>query len=161
MRRTRPPYTGYTGIKSDGQAIERLVTLCARRWKSRSLGTYANRDKIGKHGQKSVHADYRAADIEFPTPEARKQAMQTLSGLYGIELIVDYAYTGTRLRPAWGRGWRCDRGRWQPYRKGVLAQGGMKWAQWLHVEVSPDCDPDRLEAAFRLTRQRGTNGANG
>lgn len=151
MRRTKPPYTGYTGVKSDGQAIERLVWLCERRWQARSLGTYANRDKIGKHGQKSVHADYRAADIDFPTPEARKQAMQTLAGLYGIELIIDYAYTGTRLKRAWGRGWRCDRGRWLPYRKGVLAQGGLKWAQWLHVEVSPDCNADRLEAAFRLT----------
>ena len=154
MRKSRPPYTGYTGVKSDGEAIERLVSLCKRRWKARSLGTYSNRDKIGKPGQRSVHADYRAADIDFPTPEARKQAMQTLAGLYGIELIIDYAYTGTRLKRAYGRGWRCDRGKWMSYPKGMVAQGGQKWALWLHVEVAPDCDPDRLEAAFRLTKKK-------
>lgn len=145
------PYTGYTGVKSDGAAIEKLVWLCGRRWRVINLGTYANRDMVGKPGQKSVHADYRACDIRFTDPNERKQALQTLSGLYGVELIIDYQYRGPFGR-AFGRGWRCDRGRWKAYKKGELAQGGQPWANWLHVEVSPDCDPDRLESAFRATR---------
>ena len=58
-------YPGYTGKKSNGQGIERLVKLSLRRWGGKCLGTYANRPMRGKE-QMSVHADYRAADILFP-----------------------------------------------------------------------------------------------
>ena len=149
----RPPYHGYTGVKDSGAAIERLVMLAGRRWRVISLGTYVDRDKRGKEGQKSVHADYRAADIRFPRAEDRKQALEVFAGLYGVELVIDYKYTGTRLRKAWGRGWRCDRGCWQNYKQGEVSGGGQVWADWLHIEVAPGCDPDRLEAAFRATRR--------
>lgn len=151
MRRTRPPYTGYTGVKDPGTAIERLVNLCTRRWKAISLGTYVDRDKRGKQGSKSVHADHRAADIRFPTTTARKQALQTLPGLYGIELVIDYQYRGNRIKPAWGRAWRCDRGKWRNLKRGEVDGGGQAWADWLHVEVAPGTDADRLEQAFRAT----------
>ena len=157
MPKARPPYHGYTGVKDSGEAIERLVKLAGRRWRVISLGTYVDRDKRGKEGSKSVHADYRAADIRFPRVADRKQALEVFAGLYGVELIIDYQYTGTRLRRAWGRGWRCDRGRWQNYRQGDVTAGGQAWADWLHIEVAPGTDPDRLEAAFRATR-KGTNG---
>lgn len=144
------PYTGYTGIKDSGAAIEMLVDLCKRRWKAESLGTYADRDKRGKPGQKSVHADYRAADIDFPTLEAKKKACATLAGLYGVELIIDYAYRGP-LRNAFGRAWRCDRARWRNLKRGEVSGGGQSWANFIHVEVAPGTDPERLEKAFRAT----------
>ena len=144
-------YTGYTGVKSDGKAIEKLVWLCGRRWRAKSLGTYVDRDKIGKPGEKSVHADYRAADIQFPDAKSRALALETLAGLYGVELIIDYQYRG-KMRRAYGRGWRCDRRTWMPYAKGVLSQGGQPWADWLHVEVAPWTDPETLDLAFRATK---------
>lgn len=144
------PYTGWTGKKSDGKAVEQLVALCRARWGAQSLGTYVDRDKRGKPGQRSVHADYRAADLRFPTAKARKQALQTLAGLYGIELIVDYAYRGLR-RKAFGRVWRCDRGTWRDLAKGDVVGGGASWADWLHVEVAPWCDPQVLDREFRAT----------
>ena len=143
-------YTGYTGKKSDGKAIEQLVVLCRARWGATSLGTYVDRDKRGKPGQKSVHADYRAADILFPDSKTRKRAMQTLAGLYGIELIVDYAYRGL-TRKAYGRAWRVDRFAWRDLAKGEVQGGGQSWAQYLHIEVSPSCDPRVLDAQFRAT----------
>lgn len=144
------PYTGYTGKKSDGKAVEQLVVLARARWGAVSLGTYVDRDKRGKPGQKSVHADYRAVDLSFRDAKTRKRAMQTLAGLYGIELIVDYAYRGVR-RKAWGRAWRCDRNAWRDLEKGEVAGGGQSWAQYLHIEVSPLCDPRVLDSEFRKT----------
>ena len=158
MPKARPPYHGYTGVKDSGDAIERLVWLAGRRWRVISLGTYVDRDKRGKEGQKSVHADYRAADIRFMSKADRKQALSVFAGLYGVELVIDYQWTGTKLRRAWGRGWRCDRGRWQNYKQGQISGGGQNWADWLHIELAPGCDPDRLEAAFRATKKVGKNG---
>lgn len=144
------PYTGWTGRKSDGQAVEQLVVLAKARWGAVSLGTYVDRDKRGKPGQRSVHADYRAVDLRFPTAKARKRAVQTLAGLYGIELVIDYAYRGP-LRKAFGRAWRCDRGRWRDLTKGEVVGGGAAWADWIHVEVSPLCDARVLDREFRAT----------
>lgn len=141
-------YTGYTGVKSDGKAVEQLVALCRARWGAQSLGTYVDRDKRGKPGQRSVHADYRACDVQFPDAKTRKRALQTLAGLYGIELIVDYAYRGP-LRRAYGRAWRCDRNAWRDLKKGEVAGGGEQWAQYLHIEVSPTCDARVLDIQFR------------
>jgi len=143
-------YTGPTGVKSDGKAVEQLATLARARWKAVSLGTYADRDMRGKPEVKSVHADYRAVDLRFPTAKARKRAMQTLAGLYGIELIVDYAYRGP-LRRAYGRAWRCDRLAWRDLPKGAVMYGGESWANWLHVEVSPNCNAEILDREFRAT----------
>lgn len=161
MTKPRPPYTGHTGVKDSGAAINRLVHLAGRRWRIINLGVYADRDKRGKDS-KSVHADYRAADIRFPRLEDRKQALSVFAGLYGVELVIDYQYTGTKVRRAWGRGWRCDRGRWRNYKQGEVTGGGQNWADWLHIEVAPGTDPDRLEAAFRATKKaRKTNGTTG
>jgi len=160
MPKSRPPYHGYTGVKDSGDAIERLVKLAGRRWRIINLGTYADRNQRGKP-TKSVHADYRAADIRFMSKADRKQALSVFAGLYGVELVVDYQYSGTKLRRAWGRGWRCDRGRWQNYKQGTVVGGGQPWADWLHVEVMPNCDVDRLEAAFRATKKARNNGTVG
>lgn len=144
------PYTGWTGKKSDGKAVEQLVVLARARWGAQSLGTYVDRDKRGKPGQRSVHADYRAVDLRFPTAKTRKRALQTLAGLYGIELIVDYSYRGLR-RKAFGRSWRCDRYTWRDLAKGEVLGGGSTWADWVHVEVGPWCDPTVLDREFRAT----------
>lgn len=134
-------YTGYTGKKSSGEGIERLAFLCGRRWRSQCLGTYADRDKRGKPGQKSVHADYRAADIRFPSRAITVEACRWFSdprvaeGLK-IDMIIDYAYRGP-LRRAYGRAWRCDRAEWVNLKKGDVVGGGEAWASFLHIEIAP------------------------
>lgn len=144
-------YTGYTGVRDSGQAIEKLAHLCQRRWAANILGTYADRNMRGKPGQKSVHADYRAADIRFFDVKDRKNACATLAGLYGVELVIDYAYRGP-LRRAYGRSWRCDRQSWISLAKGAVAFGGESWANFLHIEIAPNTDPNLLEQAFRATK---------
>lgn len=134
-------YTGYTGKKSNGEGIERLVFLSGRRWRSRNLGTYADRDKRGKPGDKSVHADYRAADVLYPNRKTTREACDWFShplvaNALKIDLIVDYEYRGP-LRRAYGRAWRCDRQEWRPLKKGEVTGGGQSWARWLHIEIAP------------------------
>lgn len=144
------PYTGYTGVKDSGAAIEMLVDLCKRRWNADCLGTYADRDKRGKPGSKSVHADYRAADLRFSSTAVRNRACDALAGLYGVELIIDYSFKG-KLRTAFGRAWRCDRGKWRNLKRGEVAGGGQAWADYIHVELAPGTNVERLEKAFRAT----------
>ena len=149
-------YTGYTGKKSTGEGIERLVALCRRRWAAKCLGTYADRDKRGKPGQKSVHADYRATDLEFPARRTTVEACDwftnpQVADRLGIELIVDYAYRGP-LRRAYGRAWRCDRGTWVNLKKGDVAGGGASWANYIHIEIAPGRiadNGDLFERAWR------------
>lgn len=134
-------YTGYTGKKSNGEGIERLAFLSGRRWRSRCLGTYADRDKRGKPGQKSVHADYRAADLTFPTRAITREACDwftdpRICDNLKIEMVIDYAYRGP-LRRAYGRAWRCDRMAWIPLKKGDVVGGGEAWASWIHIEIAP------------------------
>lgn len=134
-------YPGFTGKKSNGQGIERLVKLSLRRWGGKSLGTYADRDKRGKPGDKSVHADYRAADLLFDDRRITVEACDWFStpriaNALGIAMIIDYQYRG-RLRRAYGRSWRCDREAWIPLKKGDVAGGGQDWARWIHIEIAP------------------------
>lgn len=123
--------------KSSGEGIKRLVVLSVKRWGCKPLGIYSNRDKRGKPGNLSVHALWRAADISFDDDADRKQACDWFvkyADNLKIDFIVDYAYRGP-LRRAYGRAWRCDRGKWENLKKGDVVGGGEAWARFLHIEL--------------------------
>lgn len=154
------PYTGNKPKSvSNGQGIERLVKLSISRWGAVSLGTYSDRDKRGKPGNKSVHAFYRAADIRFLTEADRNQAFDwftspTVANKLRIEMVCDYAYSKRDKlgRPAYGRLWRCDRDQVSRLNKGDVEGGGQKWANWLHIEIAPGVlanDGAKFETAWR------------
>lgn len=122
---------------SNGEGIKRLVLLCTKRWGTKTLGVYANRDKRGKPGDLSVHALWRAADLRFDSDADRKQACDWFvkhNHDLKIDLIVDYAYRGP-LRRAYGRVWRCDTQKWVNMKKGDTMGGGEPWARFLHIEL--------------------------
>lgn len=123
--------------KSNGEGIKRLVILCTKRWGCKSLGVYQNRDKRGKPGNLSVHALWRAADLSFDDDKLRAQACDWLTryaGELNIDCVIDYAYRGP-FRRAYGRSWRCDRGKWVNLKKGDVVGGGEAWARFLHIEL--------------------------
>ena len=125
---------------SNGQGITKLVELSKRRWNIQSLGIYANRDKRGRPGDRSVHSLWRAADIRFKTVADRNQACDWFveyNHELKIDLIVDYAFSRRDKfgRRAFGRSWRCATQKWQLHRKGDLKGGGEAWADFLHIEL--------------------------
>jgi hypothetical protein len=94
----------------------------------------------GKPGSLSVHATGRAVDLSFlrtkEHPAAnRKEALDFIetvvknANTLGVEAVLDY------LPAKFGRGWRCDRQKWQKYTKDTIhgAPGG----SWFHVEITP------------------------
>lgn len=148
-------YHGYTGKRSNGEGIEKLVDLCERRWQATCLGTFADRDKRGKPGYPSVHKDYRAADLRFRTDAERNEACRWFSTVaadrLGIEIIIDYSYRGP-LRRAFGRIWNCTNGKWRNCKQGDVSGGGQAWANFLHIEIAPGVlseDGAKFEAAWR------------
>lgn len=135
---------------SNGEGIKRLAVLCAKRWGAKTLGIYQDRDKRGKPGQLSVHALWRAADLKFSDAKTRKEACDWLSehaDALKIDMIIDYAYRGP-LRRAYGRSWRCDRGRWVNLKKGDVVGGGEAWATFLHIELGYNYITTNNGAAF-------------
>lgn len=144
MTSTRP----YTGL-SDGIAggvkpgLRLLVDHIVREtggalWDN---GTYQVRQKRGK-GTMSVHATGRAADLSWRWTGNRgkpnhgyavaKRVAYWLTDnadALGIEAVFDY------FPKPYGRGWRCDRGKWATYR--VLTLAGAGGGDWLHLELGP------------------------
>jgi len=103
-------------------------------------GSWGQRDMKGKPGNLSVHATGRAVDLSFlktaqhPTAN-RAEALKFINTVaknantLGVEAILDY------FPAKYGRGYRCDRQKWQKYTKPTIhgAPGG----SWFHVEISP------------------------
>ena len=90
----------------------------------------------------SIHGTGRAVDLSFRGAPYkgcgdRKVAMKWVDFLVknadalGIEMIIDYSY-----KPL-GRTWKCDRYKWKRYIRPTIAYGGKSWADWIHVELSP------------------------
>jgi hypothetical protein len=140
---------GYTGT-SDGvspgrrEGTEKLKELIRKRYGLGCLGTWVVRDRRGKPGQLSVHATGRALDIYYVDRDDGLYVMDWLvahADALGVEFIGDY------LHGRFGRGWRCDRGKWQTYRVPSIGKGG----RFFHLEISPTMadDPVTLERVFR------------
>lgn len=108
-------------------------------------GTYMVRTMKGKTAV-SVHATGRASDISYRKTakkpgSSRTYAVQWIDLLVknadeiGLELLTDYSYTKGL---GGGRTWKCDRCAWLDNRKGVIQGGGQSWADWIHIELSPE-----------------------
>lgn len=118
-------------------------------------GTFANRPARGKQTM-SVHATGRAVDLSYRNMKDGKRGVQngraeavkwmdllvSRADGFGIEMILDY------WPSPFGRGWRCDRNRWERYDKKTIT--GAPGGDWLHVELSPVMadDPELVKAAF-------------
>lgn len=138
------PYTG----NSDGPSPYKRIGM--NEWIRQAIhasngslwnnGSWGQRDMRGKPGSLSVHATGRAVDLSFlrtkehPTAN-RKEALEFIetvvknANTLGVEAVLDY------LPAKFGRGWRCDRQKWQKYTKDTIhgAPGG----SWFHVEITP------------------------
>lgn len=149
------PYTGYDGPAAGVTPglrflVDSIVYLSAGRiWNN---GTWGPRPIRGGTAP-SVHGTGRAVDLSWRRmPDGRgsgnyADAVQLMDWLVrheeslGVELVLDYW-----PRP-FGRGWRCDREKWQNYDRRVIAltPGG----DWIHLEISPAVANDlpRMQAA--------------
>jgi hypothetical protein len=140
-----------TGTEAFASTIQ--AGTAGRFWNN---GTYQMRPMRGKP-QISVHATGRACDLSY-RHTAKHQGSnrafceQLCSALVahaeelGLEMIVDYSYTGGLKG---GRVWKCDRNSWKDSTPGSIEGGGQAWADWIHVELSPAAadDPERTKAA--------------
>lgn len=156
------PYTGISDGISPTNAARLGLVAFVRQIERRSNsalwnnGTFANRPKRGKDTM-SVHATGRAVDLSYRktstkgVPNGRLIAVEWLDLLtipsnaeaLGIEMILDY------WTSPFGRGWRCDRGTWENYKKATIT--GAPNGDWLHIELSPQTadNPAAIRQAFK------------
>jgi hypothetical protein len=154
------PYSGTNdGIAIGEKAGLRVLVNYIEKQTDSALwnnGTFVNRSMRGK-ASLSVHATGRAVDMSFRKTatkgkvHGRKYAVVVMDFLtkhaddLGLEAILDY-----NVLP-FGRGWRCDRGTWQVYKKDTIH--GAPTADWIHVEINPAManNPDKMrEVLLRL-----------
>ena len=101
-------------------------------------GSWGVRNMRGSETSLSVHATGRAVDLSYRKTEQhptanRKGAVAFLNivianaNALGVECVLDY------IAP-FGRGWRCDRQKWQKYTKQTIH--GVP-GDWLHIEITP------------------------
>lgn len=142
------PYTGTKegvgrGRRPGTEAfVSRVQTSTGGRiWNN---GTYQMRPMKGSNAI-SVHATGRAIDLSFRKTgkhpgSDRAYALRFIDALIehddeiGLEMIVDYSYTGGL---GGGRVWKCDRQAWKDSKRGVIQGGGNAGSDWFHVELSP------------------------
>jgi len=140
----------YTGFDKEGTgehpALRALRdSLTSRFPKLNNLGTFVVRNVRGK-ASPSVHGTGRAWDCGW-SGDYRTIAIPAIRFLVqnaeqiGVEMILDYW-----VQPH-GRGWRCDRGRWQRYETPTIA--GAPNGRWFHIEIAPNATIERVKSAFR------------
>ena len=114
-------------------------------------GSYGVRPKRGSESL-SVHATGRAVDLSYRPSEKQPTANRkgTIAFInivlananeLGVECVLDY------IAP-FGRGWRCDRQKWQKYTKETIH--GVP-GDWLHVEINAQMadSPNLVKQAFQ------------
>jgi hypothetical protein len=114
-------------------------------------GSYGVRPKRGSE-LLSVHATGRAVDLSYrpseKQPTANRKATIAFINIVlananelGVECVLDY------IAP-FGRGWRCDRQKWQKYTKETIH--GVP-GDWLHVEINAQMadSPNLVKQAFQ------------
>ena len=148
----------YTGWDKDSPGkragLEKLVDLLEEHFGLWSNGTWGPRRKRGKSSP-SVHGTGRAADLSwrgapYKGPGNYQAAVRMMDFLtrpdvaeaFKIEAVFDY-YPGPH-----GRGWKCDRGRWQNYTKKAFS--GAPGGDWVHVEIGNEHadDPNYINHWF-------------
>ena len=166
MARKYPYYPAFDGGK-ESDLIRRVVELCAKRWKTKSIGTYNVRlmkndhtagKKIGDPGMDkylSVHSTGYAADIQYPdekTAEIMWNYFVAHSAELGICEIHWYA------KGDYGWGYRCSRGEGKAgvkvFTKDDNAGSYQGSPNWLHIEIDKDFPggADRWEEVFRAIK---------
>lgn len=169
MARKYSYYPSFDG-KGAQPGTEKLVALCAARWKTKSLGIYQVRLMKNDHtvGMKltdpdagkwmSTHATGAAADIQYPSEAVAREMWDWFlanSEALGIEEIHWYAFGD------FGAGYRCSRGEGKAGVKIFTAKDNAGSYQgkpmWLHVEISPAMAKDaaKFEAAWRALPKPG------
>jgi hypothetical protein len=169
MTRKYPYYPSFDG-KGAQPGTEKLVELCGKRWKTKSLGIYQVRLMKNDHtvGMKltdpdagkwmSTHATGAAADIQYPSEEVAREMWDWLlanSAALGICEVHWYAFG------AFGAGYRCSRGEGKAGVKIFTVDDNAGSYQgnpmWLHVEISPDMAKDaaKFEAAWKALPKPG------
>jgi hypothetical protein len=148
MTSTKRPYTGLKvkPVRGKQAGTEYLVRALVKYSdkKLRNLGTFQIRKMRGKSAI-SVHARGTAADLGWSSRAVADEWMNALvefADELGLEAIIDY-------HPApHGRGWRCDRAKWQKYDKKTVS--GAPNGRWFHVEVSVEmgASEEKMRAAF-------------
>ena len=148
----------YTGWDKDSvgrrAGLEKLVDLLEEHFGLWNNGTWGPRRKRGKSSP-SVHGTGRAADLSwrgapYKGPGNYEAAVRMMDFLtrpdvaeaFKIEAVFDY-YPGPH-----GRGWKCDRGRWQNYTKKAFS--GAPGGDWVHVEIGNEHadDPNYINHWF-------------
>jgi hypothetical protein len=151
-------YTGFDGYasgkrKGTEQFVKEFVKFTGGAfWNN---GTYLRRPVRGQPNRPSNHGTGRAIDFSYRGAPYkgcgdRKVAEKWIDWLVEhaevlqIEMIVDY------MPKPFGRAWACDREKWRVFWKPTISSGGKSYADWIHVEVTPDVadDPDYYKAVF-------------
>ena len=149
------PYTG----NSDGAAAGPRAGM--DEWIRQAIkygnGAFWNNGSWGVRNMRgsenlSVHATGRAVDLSYRKSEQHPNASRKGSVAFlnivtananalGLECVLDY------IAP-FGRGWRCDRQKWQKYTKETIH--GVP-GDWLHYEISPAMadSPALVKQAFQ------------
>lgn len=132
----------------------KCVDLCNRRWKTRNLGIYNNRDMRDKPGEKSVHATGFAADLGYKDERQARQIWDFFvlnSKVLKVAEVHWYEYG--RNKGKFGAGYRCSRGEG---RAGVrvyntAAESAGRGGKWIHLELE-DQDVEEFEKNFRALK---------
>lgn len=150
-------YTGFDGYasgkrKGTEQFVREFVKYTGGAFFNN--GTY-NRRAVRGGSKPSNHGTGRAIDFSYRGAPYegcgdRKTAEKWIDWLVEhaddlhIEIIVDY------MPKPFGRGWKCDRQKWRRYTRKTISGGGKSWADWIHVEISPEVadDSDYFKAFF-------------
>jgi hypothetical protein len=175
MPRKYSYYPSFDG-KGAQPGTEKLVALCAARWKTSNMGIYSPRlmrnsktegKKIGDPGMEkflSVHATGAACDVGY---KDRKVGVAMWDWFIkytkelGIEEIHDYAFDSNPKdkNKCYGRGFRCSRGENLAGVKQFTESdnAGSFGGFWLHLELSPEMAKDaaKFEAAWRALPKPG------
>ena len=153
MPRKYPYFPAYDG-KHAQPIILKCVELCGKRWGTKNLGTYVNRDMRDKPGQLSTHATGFSADLAYKD-EAQARIIWdffvTNSKALGVAEVHWYRYG--RNKGKFGAGYRCSRGEGKA---GVriyetAAESAGTGGAWLHIELEEQ-DPEAWEATFRALK---------
>jgi peptidoglycan hydrolase-like protein with peptidoglycan-binding domain len=164
-------YTGFDGYasgkrKGTEQFIREFIKLTGGAFFNN--GSYGRRAMRGVANKPSIHGTGRACDLSYRGAPYegcgdRKVAEKWINWLVEhaedlqLEIVVDYM--GRKGRDPFGRGWKCDRNKWKTYLRPTVTGGGKYWADWIHVEVSPDVadDADFFKIVFAELAGKETN----
>ena len=143
-------YTGWNGnSKGKLKGTERFKdwVVFLNGGKVKSLGTWNVRLQRS-NAKPSIHGTGRAIDLRYANREDGLALMDFLvrhAEAFGLEYIGDY------LGGPFGRGWRCDRNKWEQYKKPTIGRGG----SWIHIELSPTVanDAGYVDAVFTCLLQ--------